>query len=384
MPHYKFSDLAYNITDKKMPDPGDERTYIGLEHLDSGSLAVTRWGGEIELKGQKLVMKKGDILFGRRNTYLRRAAIAPHDGIFSAHGMIFKPKTEVIDPDYFPFFIASDYFMNAAIRISVGSLSPTVNWKTLKELEFDIPTLEQQRESAKILKAANELKESYQALLLKTDDLVKSQFIEWFGDPVWNTLNLPISTIGQETECIVSGQCLNGSPGVLRQGEKAVLKVSAVTYGYFKEDEYKVLYDVKQVSKGICPMKGDLLFSRANTREYVGATALIDKDYPNLFLPDKLWKLVFKETIHPVFAKHFLSHPSVRKVLSEIATGTSGSMYNISMDKLRALKITVPSLSVQEQFVEFARQSDKSKFELKQAIEGVNLLIKSMIQQEFN
>lgn len=384
MPHYKFSDLAYNITDKKMPDPGDERTYIGLEHLDSGSLAVTRWGGEIELKGQKLVMKKGDILFGRRNTYLRRAAIAPHDGIFSAHGMIFKPKTEVIDPDYFPFFIASDYFMNAAIRISVGSLSPTVNWKTLKELEFDIPTLEQQRESAKILKAANELKESYQALLLKTDDLVKSQFIEWFGDPVWNTLNLPISTIGQETECIVAGQCLNGSPGVLRQGEKAVLKVSAVTYGYFKEDEYKVLYDVNQVSKGIYPMKGDLLFSRANTREYVGATALIDKDYPNLFLPDKLWKLVFKETIHPVFAKHFLSHPSVRKVLSEIATGTSGSMYNISMDKLRALKITVPSLSVQEQFVEFARQSDKSKFELKQAIEGVNLLIKSMIQQEFN
>lgn len=176
MPHYKFSDLAYNITDKKMPEPGDEKTYIGLEHLDSGSLAVTRWGGEIELKGQKLVMKKGDILFGRRNTYLRRAAIAPHDGIFSAHGMIFRPKTEVIDSDYFPFFIASDYFMNAAIKISVGSLSPTVNWKTLKELEFDIPSLEQQRESAKILKAANELKESYQALLLKTDDLVKSEF----------------------------------------------------------------------------------------------------------------------------------------------------------------------------------------------------------------
>ena len=178
MPHYKFSDLAYNITDKKMPEPGDEKTYIGLEHLDSGSLAVTRWGGEIELKGQKLVMKKGDILFGRRNTYLRRAAIAPHDGIFSAHGMIFRPKTEVIDPDYFPFFIASDYFMNAAIKISVGSLSPTVNWKTLKELEFDIPSLEQQRESAKILKAANELKESYQALLLKTDDLVKSEFMK--------------------------------------------------------------------------------------------------------------------------------------------------------------------------------------------------------------
>ena len=225
MPHYKFSDLAYNITDKKMPDPGDERTYIGLEHLDSGSLAVTRWGGEIELKGQKLVMKKGDILFGRRNTYLRRAAIAPHDGIFSAHGMIFKPKTEVIDPDYFPFFIASDYFMNAAIRISVGSLSPTVNWKTLKELEFDIPTLEQQRESAKILKAANELKESYQALLLKTDDLVKSQFIEMFGDPTSNPNGWTKITVREAVKQGYIARPLDGNHGAKHpKGDDYVLE----------------------------------------------------------------------------------------------------------------------------------------------------------------
>ena len=65
-----------------MPEPGDEKMYIGLEHLDSGSLKITRWGSEVELTGQKLVMRKGDVLFGRRNTYLRRAAIAPHDGIF--------------------------------------------------------------------------------------------------------------------------------------------------------------------------------------------------------------------------------------------------------------------------------------------------------------
>ena len=141
MKRYKFSDIAYNITEKKMPVPGDEKQYIGLEHLDSGSLQVSRWGGDIELKGEKLVMRKGDILFGRRNTYLRRAAIAPHDGIFSAHGMIFRPKTDVVDPGFFPFFIASDYFMDEAIRISVGSLSPTVNWGTLKNLEFNLPDI---------------------------------------------------------------------------------------------------------------------------------------------------------------------------------------------------------------------------------------------------
>ena len=189
MPIYKFEEIAYNITEKKVPESGDEVMYIGLEHLDAGSLKVSRWGSQVKLKGQKLLMKKGDVLFGKRNTYLRRVAIAPHDGIFSAHGMIFRPKHEVINQDYFPFFISSNYFMDAAIRISVGSLSPTVNWKTLKDLEFELPTLDEQIKSASLLKSINYTKEAYEELLLQTDNLVKSQFIEIFGDPILNDKN---------------------------------------------------------------------------------------------------------------------------------------------------------------------------------------------------
>lgn len=70
MKRYRFSDIAHNITEKKIPVPGDEKLYIGLEHLDRGSLKVARQGGDIELKRGKLVMRKGDLLFGRRNTYL--------------------------------------------------------------------------------------------------------------------------------------------------------------------------------------------------------------------------------------------------------------------------------------------------------------------------
>ena len=383
MQHYVLGDVITEISERENnPSHSEYERFVGLEHYVSGEVEIENYGSTANLNSAMKVFNSGDILVARRNVYLKRASVVYFDGLTSGDSIVLRPKNETIGR-ILPFVLNTDDFWDYADQYSDGTMSKRLSPKVLKQYEFDLPD-DDLEQLADILWAMADVKKSYQRLLKQTDELMKSQFIEWFGDPVWNTLNLPISTIGQETECIVSGQCLNGSPGVLRQGEKAVLKVSAVTYGYFKEDEYKVLYDVKQVSKGICPMKGDLLFSRANTREYVGATALIDKDYPNLFLPDKLWKLVFKETIHPVFAKHFLSHPSVRKVLSEIATGTSGSMYNISMDKLRALKITVPSLSVQEQFVEFARQSDKSKFELKQAIEGVNLLIKSMIQQEFN
>lgn len=79
-------------------------------------------------------------------------------------------------------------------------------------------------------------------------------------------------------------------------------------------------------------------------------------------LPDKLWKLIFKHEIMPMFAKQFLSHPEIRKVLSSMATGTSGSMYNISMEKLKRLEIIVPNINQQKEYIHFVEQSDKSKF----------------------
>lgn len=181
MARYKFDQIAFNSTDKKKPVDEDKKHYIGLEHLDSGSLKVTRWGSEIAPKGEKLLMRKGDVLFGKRRAYQKKVAIAPFDGIFSAHGMVLRPKTEVIDPDFFPLFIASDYFLDAAIKISVGSLSPTINWRDLKELEFDIPSLPVQKKLAKILWAINDTKGAYEQLIQETDELVKSQFIEMFS-----------------------------------------------------------------------------------------------------------------------------------------------------------------------------------------------------------
>ncbi len=375
MPRYKFSDFAYNITDKKMPEPGDERTYIGLEHLDSGSLAVTRWGSEIELKGQKLIMKKGDILFGRRNTYLRRAAIAPHDGIFSAHGMIFRPKKEVIDPDYFPFFIASDYFMNAAIRISVGSLSPTVNWKTLKELEFDIPTLERQRECAKVLKAANELKESYQALLLKTDDLVKSQFIEMFGELSQNTKNYPVKKLSDIAD-YWNGLTYKPSDAVEDGAGTLVLRSSNIQNGELAFDD-NVFVNCTIKEKLFVQDNDILMCSRNGSAALVGKTALIkDLKEPTTF---GAFMMIIRSRYYP-YLKTYLELPYFR---NQISTGTS-TINQITGKMLNDIQLPVPDMDAVSKFEVFVQQSDKSKLELKQAIEGVDLLIKSMIQLELN
>ena len=182
MSKYRFDQIAINSTEKKKPDEEDRFTYLGLEHLDSGSLKVTRYGSEVAPIGEKLIMRKGDVLFGKRRAYQKKVAIAPFDGIFSAHGMVLRPKEDVIDKDFFPLFISSDYFLDAAIKISVGSLSPTINWRDLKELEFELPDLDTQRRLAAVLWAMNETMDSYKELIAATDELVKSQFIEMFGN----------------------------------------------------------------------------------------------------------------------------------------------------------------------------------------------------------
>ena len=376
MPKYKFSEIAYNINQKKMPEPGDEEMYIGLEHLDNGSLKVKRWGSDVPITGEKLVMKKGDILFGRRNTYLRRAAIAPHDGIFSAHGMIFRPNTAVMDEDYFPFFISSDYFMNAAIRISVGSLSPTVNWKTLKELEFDIPDLESQRKSAELLTAANRLKEAYEILLEETDQLVKSQFIEMFGDPITNEKNWKIATLKEV--CIGKLSYGSGAAAVDYDGKTRYVRITDIT------DTGELSDDVKSpsvIDEKYLLHEGDILFARSGAT--VGKTLLYREKFGRSIYAGFLIRLIpNKHIVLPDYVFGFTKSAYYEEFVKK--TQRAVGQPNINAQEYGDLKICVPPLELQSSFSSFLKQSDKSKFEIKQSIKNIIEVINSLLQQDFN
>ena len=159
-----------------------------------------RYGADVAPVGEKLIMKAGDVLFGKRRAYQKKVASAPFDGIFSAHGMVLRPRENVVDSNFFPLFIGSDYFLDAAISISVGSLSPTINWRDLRELEFDLPPLEEQRKLAKVLWAINDTIEAYKNLIAATDDLVKARFVEMFGEIGTDPHNWGLTTLGECSE----------------------------------------------------------------------------------------------------------------------------------------------------------------------------------------
>ena len=253
----------------------------------------------------------------------------------------------------------------------------------LKDYEIPLPPLEEQRRIADLLGKVGDLIAKRREQLDKLDLLVKSRFVEMFGDPETNPMNWPIVGIGTITKTIDSGWSGNGKQREKKSGEIAVLKVSAVTKGYFIPEECKVLDDQENIKKYVFPQKGDLLFSRANTKEMVGATAIIKEDYPDLILPDKLWKIRFSDVTNVVYMKYILSSKTIRNKFSAASTGTSGSMYNVSMKKFKAIQIPMPEIGMQNQFASFAESTEKLKSTIQQSLDKLETLKKAIMQQYF-
>ncbi|MGZ8955656.1 MAG: restriction endonuclease subunit S [Methylovulum sp.] len=135
----KFGEMAKHISKRVEPSETNLNIYVGLEHLDPDSLRIKRHGVPSDVEGQKLLVKKGQIIFGKRRAYQRKLGVADWDCICSAHAMVLEANSETVLPEFLPFFMQSDVFMNRAVAISEGSLSPTIKWKVLSEQKFLFP-----------------------------------------------------------------------------------------------------------------------------------------------------------------------------------------------------------------------------------------------------
>lgn len=378
MARYRFEDIAFNITDKRTPTPEDKELYIGLEHLDTRCLRVSRWGSAVDITGQKLIMRKGDVLFGRRNTYLRRAAIAPHDGLFSAHGMIFRPKTDVITEEFFPYFIVSNYFMDAAIRISVGSLSPTVNWKQLKELEFDIPDTDKQHKYAEFFAAIDRAKEAYKQLIVSTDELVKSQFIEMFGSLGTDEKGWGLTTLGK---------CCELNPKRPKDIDDE-LWVSFVPMPAVSEDGRLSTSEMKQyaeVKKGFTYFaENDVLFAKITPCMENGKGCVAEGLSNGIGAGSTEFHVLrpIAGKSNPFWLYILTMHDAFRSAARQSMTGTGGQL-RVPISFLDDYPITLPPVELQEEFEQMVRQSDKSKFEAKKALELLDVLYQNMEKQCF-
>lgn len=133
--------------------------------------------------------------------------------------------------------------------------------------------------------------------------------------------------------------------------EWGIVKVSSMTWGQFLENENKTILDARRIDPRFEINPGDLLVSRANTVEYVGAAVLVQKCRPQLLLSDKSLRLVPNSRVLPEWLLITLRSSRSRRYIEKMATGTSDSMRNISQSKLRGLPLMLPPVGIQSQLV---------------------------------
>ncbi len=357
---YRFDEIAINSTEKKKPVEEDKYYYLGLEHLDPGQLKVSRFGSEVAPIGEKLIMKKGDVLFGKRRAYQKKVAIAPFDGIFSAHGMVLRPNEEVISKELFPFFISSDYFLDNAIRISVGSLSPTINWSDLRKLEFFLPAREEHDKLAELLWGIEENIEAYKKLIEATDKVIESQHVKMFKDyDLCKLEDFVHITMGQSPSSKTyntEGQGVLFFQGKTDFGHKYVMGETYCT-------------DPKKMAKA-----GDILIS---VRAPVGAVNITKTD---CCIGRGLASL---REIEGISLNEYIFH-TMKVYEEELSQQGDGATFKaITKVQLSTFQIPKAPLNEQKRFVEFAEQAEESIKKVSDALEQIQSMKKAIIKKYF-
>ena len=374
MKTFRFDEIAYNSTQKVKPTEADKEHYIGLEHIDGECLYISRWGSDVAPIGEKLVMRKGDILFGKRRAYQRKVAIAPIDGIFSAHGLVLRPKEDVVDKDYFPFFMSSNQFLDRAVQISVGGLSPTINWKDLARQEFTLPSLSEQKVLADKLWAAYRVKESYKKLLAATDDMLKAKFQEMFGEEgdKYSIKDLFELQMGKTPD---RQNSLYWTQGKHKWFSIADMSKSEI---YSKDtDEY--ISDLAVEKSGIKKVKKGTIFMRFKLT--IGKVLIASEDvYTNEAIMAFNERYPYEAETGLRISKKWIYYTFLYKDwLENAAQAVKGRTLN--KESIGNSNIIVPKYELQQQFAEIATQAEATKESLRKSIENIDQVIKSLINQ---
>jgi type I restriction enzyme S subunit len=219
--------------------------------------------------------------------------------------------------------------------------------------------------------------------LFALDNLIKSRFVEMFGDPICNPMNWNTYLLEDCLAQIDSGKSFVCSDRPRTGNRPAVLKLSAATYGDYRPSENKALLDDDLFIEGAEVHSGDLLFTRKNTPELVGMAAYVQDTPPKLMMPDLIFRLVPNERMNAVFLWQLINCREFRPVIQGISGGSAKSMSNISKERLGKIKVICPPRILQDELIPFIAQVTKSKSAIQKSLDETQLLFDSLMQEYF-
>lgn len=315
---------------------------------------------------------KGAIVFPKNGAAIatNKKRILGQDSIVDLNTGGVIPDGKVVDTDYLFYIFQHIDFAHYMRRGAV----PTLDIKSILMLEIDLPSLAIQQRIVAELDLLSSIIEKKRAQLRTLDKLAQSYFYEMFSQ---NTEKTILSTYIAE---LSGGKSLAGD----EESPNKVLKTGAVTYDYFRENEVKNLpldYIPKEEDR---VEKGDLLISRMNTAELVGAVAYVWDVAPRTYLPDRLWRATLTDKANPIFLWKALIQFEVKQQIRSLASGTSGTMKNISKPKLLSIEVPFIQRNQQDKFALRIEELEKQKGVILCSIKIAEDLLASRMEKYFN
>ena len=346
--------------------------YVGMEHVLSkvGKFNPVVEGTQEEAESTVNVFSKGDVLFGKLRPYLAKCVVADTDGVCSSEFLVLTPSDEMA-PAYLNATMLMQEFIDAVDASTFGAKMPRADWGFIGQQRLPLPPPDEQQaiadyldvETARIDTLIHEkdeliglLKEAqasaFAATVLRFANAtvgVKCNRFTWLQSlpASWRIARVKHLTLSVDQG--ISPQCESRPPD---DGEWGVLKVGCVNTGDFNAMESKALPNDIEPIESITLLKGDVLISRANTKNLVGRAAMADKDYPRLMLSDKHYRLRLDQNeCVSQYLVFVLTHGAVRVHIEERATGASASMLNIDRRTIMDLDVPLPPPDVQDEIV---------------------------------
>ena len=237
-----------------------------------------------------------------------------------------------------------------------GATFKEISKAIVENIEICLPTLEKQEKYADILEQCNGIIQIKKGQLRKLDTLVKSRFAEMFGDPIRNPKGWKVVTIGD----IVTEVRYGTSKPAVEGGKYPYLRMNNLTAdGHLDLNDLKYI-DISDDEVEKCVVrKGDVLFNRTNSIDLVGKTAVFDLQ-DDMVIAGYIIRVRLNEKILPEVLSQYMNLEALKDILRSMAKGAVNQA-NINAQELQSIRVYVPDIELQKQFVEMKDQVDKSK-----------------------
>ena len=303
-----------------------------------------------------------------------------HDapGIMSPAYNVWNIDLGRVDPSYLEFALHGPRSMAYYADKMRGTTARrrTLTADGLREMEILLPSADGQIRVVNTLDEVRSLIEGANGQIAMLDTLVKSRFVQMFGDAETIEAKWDVCALRDCVESLESGKspsCQN----MPRKGlEPGVLKLSALSSGRFLPEENKAMLPGGAIAPDKGVRHGDILIARKNTPELVGSCVLVRDDVENLMFPDIVFRMHPKGSVEGEYLSALLSGPSYSGKVKSLAHGSNKSMSNIPKADLAQLRIPLPSLPLQQEFAAFVAEVDKSRFNLLKAYGSIIALFR--------